>query len=184
MRRRCGQRHKIAFRALLRGLFAGGIEYRISHRTDVRVNTPEVAQHVEMKRGGLDGLGPAFAKTVQMPFGGCKLGIAQCSFLGEKFARPIRSRRTRLPISVRFSGFESKGQATAIAGRSMPLFACVNAVSRRAFIALANVKLPGRYAALKAVNPCSRSALRSSTFSNPMWSRSAGPTGAHSVAVR
>ena len=26
---------------------------------------------------------------------------------------PIRSRRTRLPISVRFSGFEPKGQATA-----------------------------------------------------------------------
>jgi hypothetical protein len=40
------------------------------------------------------------------------------------------------------------------------------------------------YAALNATNPRSRSALRSSTCSSPIWSRSVGPPGAHSVAVR
>ena len=52
----------------------------------MRVDSPEVAQHVEMQRGGLDGLGPALAQPVQMPFGGGKLGIAQQRLLGKKFA--------------------------------------------------------------------------------------------------
>ncbi len=50
----------------------------------MRVNSPEVAQDVEMKRGGLDGLGPAFAETVQMPLGGGELGIAQICLFGKK----------------------------------------------------------------------------------------------------
>src|ERR1700704_4113766 len=45
-------------------------------------------------------------------------------------------------------------------------------------------KASRRYAALKAANPRSRSALRSSTFSSPIWSRNAGPPGAHLEAVR
>ena len=39
-------------------------------------------------------------------------------------------------------------------------------------------------AALKASNPRARSALRSSTFSSPIWSLKVGPPGAHLVAVR
>src|SRR5713226_7755799 len=42
-----------------------------------------------MQRGGYDRLRPAFAQTVQMPFGGGKLGIAQQRLLREKLARFI-----------------------------------------------------------------------------------------------
>src|SRR5271166_1500779 len=42
---------------------------------------------------------------------------------------------------------------------------------------------PSRYAAM-AAKPRSRSAIRSSTSSRPMWRRTVGPSGAHRVAVR
>ena len=49
-----GQRHSLS--ALLSGRqFAGGVEHGIGHRTDMRVDSPQVAQHVEMQRGRLDG---------------------------------------------------------------------------------------------------------------------------------
>src|SRR4051794_24102592 len=89
MRCRGRQRNELAFSTLSDRQFAGGIEHGISHRTDMRVNSPEVAEHVEMKRGSLDGLGPAFAEAVQMPFGGGKLGVTQERFLREEFARLI-----------------------------------------------------------------------------------------------
>jgi hypothetical protein len=43
----------------------------------MRVNSPEVTEHVEMKGGSLDGLTPAFAEAIQMPFGRGKLGVTQ-----------------------------------------------------------------------------------------------------------
>ena len=47
------------------------------------------AQHVEMQRGGLDGLGAAFAQAIQMPLGSGKLGVAQCGFFREQLARLV-----------------------------------------------------------------------------------------------
>ena len=42
-----------------------------------------------MQRGGLDGLGPAFSQTVEVPFRGGKLGIAQQRLLRQKLARLV-----------------------------------------------------------------------------------------------
>src|SRR5450759_3135326 len=55
----------------------------------MRVNSPQVAQHVEMQRGGFDRFGTALAQAVEMPFGGGELGIAQQRLLREKLARFI-----------------------------------------------------------------------------------------------
>ncbi len=55
----------------------------------MRVNAPEVAQHVEMKRGSLDGFGPAFAQAVEVPFGRGQFGIAQRGLLGQKLSRLV-----------------------------------------------------------------------------------------------
>src|SRR5260370_6475991 len=77
MRGGCRQRRQIAFAVLTGGQFTSGVEHRIRHRADMRVNSPEVAQHIEVKRGGLDGFGPAFTQTVEMTLGGVELGVAQ-----------------------------------------------------------------------------------------------------------
>jgi len=45
--RGCGQRGQIVFSVLVGGQFARGVEHGIGHRTDMRVNSPQVAQHVE-----------------------------------------------------------------------------------------------------------------------------------------
>jgi hypothetical protein len=89
MSRGCGQCDKIAFGALPGRQFARGIEDGIDHRTDVRLNSLQVAQHIEMQRGGL---GPALAQTIEMPFGGGKLGVAQQRLLREKLAGLIALR--------------------------------------------------------------------------------------------
>jgi hypothetical protein len=60
-----GQRDRISVGGLHGREFAGCVEHRISHRTDVRVNPPQVAQHVEVQRRGLNSLGAAFAQPVQ-----------------------------------------------------------------------------------------------------------------------
>jgi hypothetical protein len=52
------------------------------------VDAPEIAQHVEMQRRGLDGLGPALAQPVEMPFGGGQLGVAQRRLLGQQLCAP------------------------------------------------------------------------------------------------
>ena len=53
------------------------------------MNSPEVAQHVKVKRGGLDRLGSAFAKTIQVSLGRGKLGVAQQGLLRQELARFI-----------------------------------------------------------------------------------------------
>ncbi len=76
------------------GEFTGGVEHGVGDRADMRVNSPEIAQHVEMQRGGLDGFGPSLAQAIQMPLGGGKLGVAQCSLLGQELARLVDVTRT------------------------------------------------------------------------------------------
>jgi hypothetical protein len=41
----------------------------------MRVNAPEIAQYVQVQRGGLDALGPALAQAVEVPLGGGELGV-------------------------------------------------------------------------------------------------------------
>src|SRR4051794_31593414 len=53
------------------------------------MDAPEVAQHVEMKRGGLDGFGPALAQAVEMPFGRSQFGVAQRGLLGQQLSRLV-----------------------------------------------------------------------------------------------
>jgi len=53
----------------------------------MRVDPAEVAQHVQMQRSGLDGLGPALAQAVEVRLGGGELGIAQCGIFREQLAR-------------------------------------------------------------------------------------------------
>ena len=48
---RRGQRGRIILGILPGRQFAGGIEDGIAHRTNMRVNSPEVTQHVQMQRG-------------------------------------------------------------------------------------------------------------------------------------
>ena len=62
MSRRRGQGHKIAFRALLRGQFAGGIEYGISHRILGRqfaqILVDDVADKFEVDRANRRSINP------------------------------------------------------------------------------------------------------------------------------
>jgi hypothetical protein len=86
---RHGQCDQIVFSVPTNGQFASGVEQGISHRTDMGVDSPEVAQDVEMQRGGLDGLGSAFAQAVasSLKF------LSMCSRLMEKEMTSIARRR-------------------------------------------------------------------------------------------
>ena len=55
----------------------------------MRMNAPQVAQYVEMQRGGLKRLGPALAQAFEVSFGRRQFGIAQRRFLREQFTRLI-----------------------------------------------------------------------------------------------
>ena len=81
--------------------FACGIEHGVGDRTDVRVNAPEIAQHVEMQRRGLDGLGPALAQTVEMPFGGGQLGVRNSAFSASSLRASLTSPDMKTPKAIR-----------------------------------------------------------------------------------
>ena len=105
--------NEIIVSAAMSGQFPCGVQHGIGYRADVRVNSPEVAQHVEMKRGGLDGLGSTFTEALQMPFGRGKLGLRSKAFS----ARSLRASLT------------SPDMNTPKATRSVPCCACGNAES-------------------------------------------------------
>ena len=69
--------------------------------------------------------------------------------------------RLRSKQTVALRGVDDRGDGSNIDGKWLPYAAAFN-----------------------AAKPRSRSALRSSTFSSPIWSRSVGPPGDHFVAVR
>ena len=58
------------------GQFPCGIQHGIGYRADVRVNSPEVAQNVKMKRGRFDSLRPPFTQPVQVSLGSGMLCVA------------------------------------------------------------------------------------------------------------
>jgi hypothetical protein len=55
------------------------------------VDALEIAQDVEVKRGGFEGLGAALAQPFQVQFGRGQFGLAQRGFFANQLARRLRS---------------------------------------------------------------------------------------------
>src|SRR3954454_18925827 len=72
----CGERDGIACADVHRGDLARRLQHRIGDRADVRVDSLEITQHVEVERGRLLRLRLAFAQSYEVPLRRRELGVA------------------------------------------------------------------------------------------------------------